>query len=107
MNVRPEKVGLSSERLARIGPAVEKHIGEEKLAGEFGQGFAFLVSHQVIVAVDGGNPGDAVAFLAGFPELLPKPLAKADFVQFHAIYSAICERQMQAWHGFDKPEPIP
>jgi CubicO group peptidase (beta-lactamase class C family) len=33
MNVRPEKVGFSSERLARIGPAVAKHIGEEKLAG--------------------------------------------------------------------------
>jgi len=33
MNVRPESLGFSSERLARIQPAVEKHIGEEKLAG--------------------------------------------------------------------------
>lgn len=31
--IRPEKVGLSSERLARIRPAIEKHVGETKIAG--------------------------------------------------------------------------
>jgi CubicO group peptidase (beta-lactamase class C family) len=31
--VRPESVGMSSERLARIRPALEKHIGEDKIAG--------------------------------------------------------------------------
>ena len=31
--VRPEEVGLSSERLARIRPAVGKHIGDDKIAG--------------------------------------------------------------------------
>jgi CubicO group peptidase (beta-lactamase class C family) len=31
--VSPEEVGLSSERLARIRPAVEKHIGDDKIAG--------------------------------------------------------------------------
>jgi CubicO group peptidase (beta-lactamase class C family) len=31
--VSPEKVGLSFERLARIRPAVEKHIGDDKIAG--------------------------------------------------------------------------
>jgi len=30
---RPEEVGLSSERLARIRPAIEKHIGDDKIAG--------------------------------------------------------------------------
>jgi CubicO group peptidase (beta-lactamase class C family) len=30
---RPEQVGLSSERLARIQPAVGKHIGDDKIAG--------------------------------------------------------------------------
>ena len=29
----PETVGLSSERLARIRPAIEKHIGDGKIAG--------------------------------------------------------------------------
>jgi len=29
----PESVGMSSERLARIRPAVEKHIAEDKIAG--------------------------------------------------------------------------
>ena len=29
----PEKVGLSSERLARIRPAIEKHIADDKIAG--------------------------------------------------------------------------
>ena len=33
MNVRPESVGLSSERLARIRPAVEQSIGPTKIAG--------------------------------------------------------------------------
>ena len=31
--IKPEKVGLSSARLARIRPAVEKHIGQDKIAG--------------------------------------------------------------------------
>ncbi len=31
--ISPEKVGMSSERLARIRPAVEKHIGDDKIAG--------------------------------------------------------------------------
>ncbi len=31
--ISPENVGLSSERLARIRPAVEKHIGVDKIAG--------------------------------------------------------------------------
>jgi CubicO group peptidase (beta-lactamase class C family) len=31
--VSPEKAGLSSERLARVRPAVEKHIGDDKIAG--------------------------------------------------------------------------
>jgi CubicO group peptidase (beta-lactamase class C family) len=31
--VRPESVGMSSERLARIGPAVEKYVGETTIAG--------------------------------------------------------------------------
>ena len=31
--ISPEKVGLSSERLARIRPALEKHIGDDKIAG--------------------------------------------------------------------------
>lgn len=31
--IRPEKVGLSSERLARIPPGIEKHVGPDKLAG--------------------------------------------------------------------------
>ena len=29
----PEAVGLSSERLARVRPAVEKYVGEDKIAG--------------------------------------------------------------------------
>ena len=29
----PEAVGLSSARLARIRPAVEKHIADDKIAG--------------------------------------------------------------------------
>jgi CubicO group peptidase (beta-lactamase class C family) len=29
----PEKVGLSSERLARIRPSIEKHIADDKIAG--------------------------------------------------------------------------
>ena len=29
----PEKAGLSAERLARIRPAVEKHIADDKIAG--------------------------------------------------------------------------
>jgi CubicO group peptidase (beta-lactamase class C family) len=29
----PEAVGLSSERLARVRPALEKHIGPHKIAG--------------------------------------------------------------------------
>jgi CubicO group peptidase (beta-lactamase class C family) len=29
----PESVGMSAERLARIRPAVEKHIGEDRIAG--------------------------------------------------------------------------
>jgi CubicO group peptidase (beta-lactamase class C family) len=33
MNVRPESVGLSSERLARIRPALEKYIADDKIAG--------------------------------------------------------------------------
>ena len=33
MNARSESVGLSSERLARIGPAVSKYVGDDKLAG--------------------------------------------------------------------------
>jgi CubicO group peptidase (beta-lactamase class C family) len=31
--VNPESVGMSSERLARIRPAVDRHIGEDKIAG--------------------------------------------------------------------------
>ena len=31
--ISPEEVGLSSERLARIRPAVGKHIGDDKIAG--------------------------------------------------------------------------
>ena len=31
--VRPESVGMSAERLARIPPAIEKHIGADKIAG--------------------------------------------------------------------------
>ena len=31
--INPEKVGLSRERLARIRPAMEKHIGGDKIAG--------------------------------------------------------------------------
>ena len=31
--IQPEKVGMSSERLARIRPAIEKHIGKGKIAG--------------------------------------------------------------------------
>lgn len=31
--ISPEKVGLSSERLARIRPVVEKHIGDDKITG--------------------------------------------------------------------------
>jgi CubicO group peptidase (beta-lactamase class C family) len=31
--ISPEEVGLSSERLARIRPAVSKHIGDDKIAG--------------------------------------------------------------------------
>ena len=31
--VSPEAVGLSSERLARIRPVIEKHVGDDKLAG--------------------------------------------------------------------------
>jgi CubicO group peptidase (beta-lactamase class C family) len=31
--VSPEQVGLSSARLARIGPAVETHIGDDRVAG--------------------------------------------------------------------------
>ena len=31
--ISPENVGLSSERLARIRPAVEKYIGDDKIAG--------------------------------------------------------------------------
>jgi CubicO group peptidase (beta-lactamase class C family) len=30
---RPEAVGLSSERLARVQPAMEKHIGDDRIAG--------------------------------------------------------------------------
>jgi CubicO group peptidase (beta-lactamase class C family) len=30
---RPEAVGLSSERLARIRPAIEKHVADDKIAG--------------------------------------------------------------------------
>lgn len=33
MMISPEKVGLSSERLARIRPGIEKHIGSDKMAG--------------------------------------------------------------------------
>jgi len=31
--ISPEKVGLSSERLERIRPVIEKHIGDDKIAG--------------------------------------------------------------------------
>ena len=31
--IKPEKVGLSYERLARIRPVIEKHVGGDKLAG--------------------------------------------------------------------------
>jgi hypothetical protein len=31
--ITPKKVGLSSERLARIRPGIEKHLGPDKLAG--------------------------------------------------------------------------
>ncbi|GAI55652.1 unnamed protein product, partial [marine sediment metagenome] len=31
--ISPEKVGLSSERLGRIRPVIEKHIGDDKIAG--------------------------------------------------------------------------
>ena len=31
--IEPEKLGFSSERLQRVKPAVEKHVGEDKLAG--------------------------------------------------------------------------
>lgn len=31
--INPEAVGLSSERLARIQPAIQKHIGDDKIAG--------------------------------------------------------------------------
>ena len=31
--IRPEEVGLSSERLARIRPAISKHVGDGKIAG--------------------------------------------------------------------------
>lgn len=31
--IRPERVGLSSERLARVRPTIEKHIGDDKIAG--------------------------------------------------------------------------
>ena len=31
--VSPEEVGLASDRLGRIRPAIEKHIGEDRLAG--------------------------------------------------------------------------
>ena len=31
--IRPEEVGLSSERLARIRPAIGKHVGDGKIAG--------------------------------------------------------------------------
>ena len=33
MKTRPESIGLSSERLARIRPAVEKYIADDKIAG--------------------------------------------------------------------------
>ncbi len=33
VTVEAEAVGLSSERLARIGPAIQKHIGDDKIAG--------------------------------------------------------------------------
>ena len=33
VTVEAEAVGLSSARLARIGPAIEKHIGDDKIAG--------------------------------------------------------------------------
>ncbi len=31
--ISPEKVGMSSDRLARIRPGIEKHIGRDKIAG--------------------------------------------------------------------------
>ncbi len=31
--IRSENTGLSSERLGRIRPTVEKHLGDEKIAG--------------------------------------------------------------------------
>jgi CubicO group peptidase (beta-lactamase class C family) len=31
--ISPEEVGLSSERLSRIRPAIQKHIGHDKIAG--------------------------------------------------------------------------
>ncbi|GAH19842.1 unnamed protein product, partial [marine sediment metagenome] len=31
--ISPEKVGLSSERLGRVRPVIEKHIGDDKIAG--------------------------------------------------------------------------
>ena len=31
--IRPEAVGLSSDRLARIRPAIEKHVADDKIAG--------------------------------------------------------------------------
>jgi CubicO group peptidase (beta-lactamase class C family) len=33
MNASPESVGMSSERLARIGPAIAPYIGDDKIAG--------------------------------------------------------------------------
>ena len=50
--VSPESVGMSSERLARIRPAVEKHIGADKIAGAVtlvaATAFVFLATAAVL-----------------------------------------------------------
>ena len=43
--VSPESVGMSSERLARIRPAVEKHIGDDKIASEYASFRSFYFEH--------------------------------------------------------------
>jgi CubicO group peptidase (beta-lactamase class C family) len=43
--VAPEKVGMSNERLAKIRPVIEKHIGEKRIAGAL----ALLARHGELV----------------------------------------------------------